>query len=919
MNIGYSSFATMVCPRRINDTDYIWHPHPTEDDQTQIETYVSEDWKLRSVPLSDVIVTEVPLSFVWTESNESFSILNLNLRDYEIYVINQHRMIFICGPKDLVLSDTLQRHLERINGIGRMKPLPWVSEPSLTEEIKKIGKGLGVVFLYGGHMYLPLQGCGSRPSPLFAADNEVYVDPVTGTRSCVADPMSKSRIGFICDGIIEPIDCMASLLDKNGGVVTPPRPYPYWSFNNNRPWVVANYFDKLPLTPLNGECKCIDPETGQVKARIEIRSKTEYVCDIASKIFRNRVRPIIGHWCSVVLHPGSTLTIRVPAKIVNSTATDGGFDDDINKDSPTVTLSQLPSIYEYETEFMPKDLTTLWQLIAPYGADIYDEAMYHHVVAGDALELDLFKMSQGEVKLKYHKDKPLALRSGYNSFFYHWTLVSRNENVPDKIRATINVSFAFNHEYTKVGCDRGQRHVFDQHLSENYCTNKLMSNDIGSIYECVFNLWRAEWKTGIYCSPDEELLPNNCESTAYDLSSDRIVPLPMYVRNATSYPIRGFQVFDFEFRRDIPISYACFCVDQRGYEKSRLILESYDKLSRNYVVRRKTRFRRLLPYVTLPWRKVGLLLEGLTSARVIVLRNTSKKTFRLHVGTKLLLRCGTAAELRNVGRHENITTTWLPKMPNEFHYAVTHTSHGRELVRRSHKEAVATTPGGLEVKYQEIERGPGYQTVEITSHRDAVLIYKGPVHTRHVPMRFVCGKVPETSELSIVTANAPSSDASAQPISNITEMSEEYTWTIVKVKVETTDPYMQGCGVTYESTDLFKPETPQLYDGDGQPQFGCKIDLQAANEAAFYCPAPYVLDPPICFSQVYVDGEVRSMSDLSESLVVSRSNHFVILSFDSSFVGVGETLRQTPPLECRCVTVKGVVLSTIQIENYYSK
>ncbi|GBE59436.1 Extracellular matrix-binding ebh, putative [Babesia ovata] len=66
-------------------------------------------------------------------------------------------------------------------------------------------------------------------------------------------------------------------------------------------------------------------------------------------------------------------------------------------------------------------------------------------------------------------------------------------------------------------------------------------------------------------------------------------------------------------------------------------------------------------------------------------------------------------------------------------------------------------------------------------------------------------------------------------------------------------------------------------------------------------------------------GRGRKPSDLSKSLVASRSSHFVILRFDRSRVVLGETLRQTPPLECRCVTAKGIVLSTIQIENYYSK
>ncbi|GBE61355.1 hypothetical protein, conserved [Babesia ovata] len=232
---------------------------------------------------------------------------------------------------------------------------------------------------------------------------------------------------------------------------------------------------------------------------------------------------------------------------------------------------------------------------------------------------------------------------------------------------------------------------------------------------------------------------------------------------------------------------------------------------------------------------------------------------------------------------------------------------------------MSSTKGGLEVVFHEDLIRSGYQTLKINSHKGAVLISKDPFYNRHVPMRFVCGKAPHLSILSIVNGNRPASDTSEHHIPQITESSEQYNWHVVEVAVETTDPYMQGCGVTYASDELFKPETPQLYDGDGQPQFGCKIDLQAAKEAAFYCPAPYVLDPPKCFRQVSVDGITKKITAVSKSLVTSESNHFAILRFERWRVGSGETLRHTPPLQCRCVTTKGIVLSTIQIENYYAK
>ncbi|GBE63090.1 hypothetical protein, conserved [Babesia ovata] len=918
MDSDIFSSATVICPHRVNDTNYVLHPQPTPDDTTHINVYSSDEGKLRSVALSHVVRTESEDKLFWIDSNQSQTEVHIDFSVQELFTITEKRLIFICGPRDLVLSDALQRHLDLLNGVDQMQPLPWTTATPLVQEISKIGKGLGVFYLNRGSLHLPLQGCGSRPSPLFATD-EVTVDPVTGTRSCVADPMSKSPIGFLCEGRLEPEDCMKSLLEKDGDVITAPRPYSYLNFSSHRPWVVARYFHELAVPPINGDCRCIYPETGAVNARMEIRTKTEYVCDISSMIFRNRVHPIRGPWCSVVLHPGSTLTIRLPKQAVDPEFT--------GEDFSGVPFSQLPSAYEYETEFLPKDLTTLLQMKTVGDINAYDEVLYQEAIVGDALELDVYRMSQGEVKLRYHLDKPLALRHGTNSFNYHWTLISRNENVIDRIRAIVNVSFAYNYQYTLLGCDREQRSVFDQNMSKDYCSVKSMKNGIGSTYECTYNIKRDACQIGIYCGSDETLLPNNCESTGYDLYSNRIIPMRPSVINVTPYPIRGFQVLNFKFQYNTPVSYACICINQNGYESSRLILESNRQGRYAYTVRREEAVHTLVPFILLPWHETGLPTEEQTQPRSIVLYNIQQKLVILNVGTTLFMNCESdVTPLLKVGRSSDfgvssstIPIKWLPDHPDLYYYTITQMPNGPEVVKAVYGDKISTTQGGFQVAYNENIHTVGYQRLTITSRRGAVIISKDPLHKQFVPMTFVCGKVPETSDLSIVNDGASTSATSSPSNLQTIGSSARYTWNVVEVKVETTDPYMQGCGVTYSSDALFKQETPQLYDSDGQPQFGCRIDIQAAGEAAFYCPAPYVLDPPNCFSQASVEGEVNNTGDLSQSLVASQSNHFVILSFDGSLVGPGETLRQTPPLECRCITIKGAILSTIQIENYYSK
>ncbi|GBE60304.1 hypothetical protein, conserved [Babesia ovata] len=924
MDVGLLGSGTVICPRRSNDTEYVWHPQPFLDASGYLNAYVGDNGKFRSVPVSDLIVTESTRALFWVESKELQTNLHINISDDDIYAITENRLIFICGPRDLVLSDTLQRHLDLINGFRLTEEIPWTPSTHLTQEIAKIGKGLGVVFLNRRGTFLPLQGCGSRPSPLFAMDNEVTVDPVTGTRSCVANPMSKSRIGFICEGRIEPHDCMKYLLDNNDTIVTVPQPHSYRNLYNKKPWVVAQYFDDLALPHFNGYCRCMDTETGQVKARIEIRVKTDHVCDIAKMIDGNRQQPIRVPWCSVVLHPGSTLTIKLPTEHIRPVYTDEDMEMDIYSDSDknfaaditTLPFPQLQSVYEYETDLLPNDLTTLRQLKKYYDLESYDEIFYKEAMAGDALELDRSQIAQGEIKLKYHVDKPLTSLGGHNSFFFHCTLKSRNQYIPDMIRAIINVSFAFTHRYRIVGCDQGPQSLFDKYIGGEYCSVKSMGNGIGDSYECLYdNMWDRS-QVGIRCRPNEELLPDNCEHTGYDLYYNRIMPFPMYVRNVTPYPVRGFQVLEMDFK-NTRLIYACMCVDQSGYEKSRLVLEYNKEDFYSFNVRRAYPSHPLHPHMLLPWSEVGLLSGGLTSPKSLVLNNISQRSVILHVGTTVFMRCGLDQKPHHDANNERITTTWLPKRPEVLYYTVNDTPHGTELIRRTYNESFATTTGGFSVTYD--EPSGEYQGLTIKSRRGAVLVSKDPHHKKYVPMTFVCGKTPEPSDLSIITGDISKSHQYAPYIPHGIGSLSRYTWNIIHVQLETTDPYMQGCGVTYASDELFKPETPQLYDSNGKPQFGCKIDLHMAKEAAFYCQAPYLLDPPNCFSQVYVDGTLNHVRAISKSLAHSRSSYFAILRFHSSLVALGETMRQTPPLECRCVTVKGVVLSTIQIENYYSK
>ncbi|CDR94945.1 hypothetical protein BBBOND_0201020 [Babesia bigemina] len=913
INMDHIGIATLACPRHVNGTEYVWHPQPTADHGASLKTYVIEDGKFHSVPFSKVVVTEVQRSYAWKVSNDSQTELHIDVVDDHIYAITEGRLAFICGPRDLVLSGALQGQLARLREIYERED--HLSNPTtlLVDQISEPGRSIGVAYLHRGLKHKLLQGCGSRPSKLFAPDNDVAVDPVTGTRSCVVDPMSTLRTGFVCQGRIEPDDCMRYLLNRTGRVVTAPTPHLYRNLNNRGKWVVARYFNDVALPRFNGECRCIDPVTGHVKARMEIRWKTEYVCDIASMIARNRVKPISGPWCSVMLHPGATLTIKLPKQTVKSTAIGDEYIedvDDIDEDALRVPYSQLPSTHAYESEFKPDTKLTLRQIQTIYDVDLYDEIVANKAFTCDVIEVDVSQKERGEVKLKYRMDRPLALRSGHNSFLYHWTVISRNEYIIEKIRAVVNVSFAPTYRYNIIGCDRWRPSMFDPEKDIGSHTIRDMRNGMALTSEWLLNVVSGEEQAGIRCGPNEELLPNNCESTGYDLSSNQIAPFPTAVRNATLYPVRGFQVLAMSFQ-NVPVSHACSCVDEHGHETSRLILRSNRSEEYTYTVRREEAYQRLLPYSLLPWSEVEYLHYHHAYIQSVILHNTPQIPIKLQSGTEIFMRCVMDEASYDDGNNANALPIWLPYYIRFNHYKADTTTEGPMLIPMPNEDRIAGTKGGLDIFMPEYT--DEYSDLIIKSNSGAILVSRDPDYSEYVPMTFVCGK-----ELSESDFDQINDGAHGATLPHALAPLEEYTWNVVQIDVEMTDPYIQGCGITDSRDKLFKPETPKIYNSEGKA-IGCKIDLQTAGEAAFYCPVPYVLDPPSCFNQVYVEDEVKNLSDISQSLVASHSNHFVILRFDSDSVGPGEGLRKTPPLECRCVTTKGIVLSRIHVESYYSE
>ncbi|CDR96270.1 hypothetical protein BBBOND_0301740 [Babesia bigemina] len=59
------------------------------------------------------------------EPDVSDTVLHFDFENDDVCAITGHHLIFICGPRDLVLRDALQRHLNSLDGTIQAQGFPW--------------------------------------------------------------------------------------------------------------------------------------------------------------------------------------------------------------------------------------------------------------------------------------------------------------------------------------------------------------------------------------------------------------------------------------------------------------------------------------------------------------------------------------------------------------------------------------------------------------------------------------------------------------------------------------------------------------------------------------------------------------------------------------------------------------------------
>ncbi|GFE54448.1 hypothetical protein BaOVIS_018520 [Babesia ovis] len=903
--------VTARCPKKIGDIDYTWHPIPKAGESSEIEVYVKRRKGLNRLALSKLFITDKDETLWRIHQTWDETVISLDLARDQYFVVTEDRFLFICAPTNFHLSHRMVSHLTKNIEVADFTVVTWEKDPALTKELAKYGRGLGLLFFNRRPLNKPLHGCGSRPSPLFALPQNVEVDPDTGVRSCVVDPNLPVPIGFLCDGYFKlSVDTVQVVVDHGVQLYNILVAFKFYE--------ALSLMVKAPavnwLNPeLGGFWLCLDSRTHNVLATIEFKPQHDYVCDISNLVMRDRAVGKPGPWCNVALIPGGSLTIKFPPD--PNIALDNEQEKEVTK---RLLNSESVPMYPFTTKFLPSNLSKLHIRVNNKWKDNINTVNYDDKFLGDALELDVSQAARGEVKLVYKANKPLALVNN-NAISFHWHLTPLHKYTFDKIFALIQVSFVPTHPYETIGCDASDHSIFHPSSLYQECKWKEYEHIPGALHDCIISNIRSGSVLGVYCQPGETLLPDYSGHRSFDLTTGKISSWRTSVAPIPFTSVEGMRLFRFYNRPGISLANSCICVNEQGYATSQMVVVS-DIEERNvlkiYPVANTEEAKQLTRYIDAVqiW-SYKVFFEGKTTSFI-----ARHEKFKIEPGKKMFFRCEYCIMNVNNDGHiveqnrllRELRVQWRP-YDFEFRCLIKELYGGNvRLTDVRWDDILLTDPEtfGVTLSIDETSN----MGIEITYSKGGFLIFKNTdINGKPPPLYYICGTFPNAMTMTFV-------DLESVDVENNVLDEESYprdTYKLLEMEIVPTDPYVHGCGVTFKDEPIFREDTTPWID-PVENTAGCVVDLKVNKEAGFYCPPPYVMDPPKCFQEILVDSVPTPIEEISQSLEHSHSTHFALLRTNTALVNPNESLRSDPPLQCKCLTSTGKVLSTINIVNYYA-
>ncbi|KAK1442348.1 hypothetical protein BgAZ_403780 [Babesia gibsoni] len=523
------------------------------------------------VPLSEVIHSLYGKPLLRQYQDEECNVMelhypgNMDVTDPDVVNIIRReatRLYFFCALPTFNVGTTLSRKPHKFVSTDHAHLVSlWYDT---VKYLKHKAHEIGLFAIDIRKIHKATHGCGSKDTPEFM--NEVHHDVESGVRSCTVDITEHPHVGFYCDGIVQPKYCFVELLDTNNPEDFVSTAITDIASSVDDRWLFASYYRKGIRKGFSGYCQCVDEETGQVKAQINIMTGMSHVCDINGMVFKNKARPIIGNWCDVALLPGSTLTIKVPLNI---------YDDEIPKigGGKAAEPSRMIS-YMYPQDMKNYFLDNEDYMYDSHPPQLHESSKY---ILGDALYIDQSReKDEGIITMTYRENAPLTYPYGIDGLSYTWNLKS-NKDILDirDTMAIINVVPIITHSYSMYGCEPPSSSVFSKAYKNK--TNKQELDIYGQkMYVCqtypIVGL-----KYGLYCPQGYTMEPRNCNGYAYNAALDSIEDFTHLIKVETNPLLSYMRFFQYDFRMSQSRKYSnsCSCLDKDGIERARIVLSNY--------------------------------------------------------------------------------------------------------------------------------------------------------------------------------------------------------------------------------------------------------------------------------------------------------------------------------------------------------
>ncbi|KAK1442335.1 hypothetical protein BgAZ_403650 [Babesia gibsoni] len=956
---------------------YVIHPrYNYETAERGPLVYVEAGGNLEEVPLSRIITginARVIVDYRKDEGMHKMTIryCGVNVDDYKgaADLIRRHatHIYFICALPD---TDILRVGQGKIGYLVNSANHHLMSvKEYITKHIKSHYAIMEMFSIDISGIKKVTHGCGSKDTPEFM--NEVHHDVESGVRSCTVDIMEHPDVGFYCDGKLQPSGCFRFLFDSEtydeaniDGIV-------YLTQSTDDYWNFVTFERKRLKKKFSGYCQCVDEETGQVKAQINIMTGMSHVCDINGLMFKHLTQPIIGNWCDVALLPGSTLTIKVPVNIYN-------------EETPILRDGKLiePIPVMMNSYMFPLNMNDYFLNHKEVIGEFRNSHMYDRFksILSDALCIDQSRQKdEGIITLRYVKDAPLTYPYGIKGLAYIWSLITNKDSFPFKNTiAVINFVPAITHEHYMIGCEPPTSSIFPIWNGKMYFYRNIHVRGYSmNVFHAdnMYNSWFA-----FYCPPGHNMEPNDCEEVGYDETLQSLSDwngVAKLTRNEMVHRMLLFQKLD--PTSGSSYSRSCSCLDGDGVEKARVTVSNYN---RNFITYDKLGAQRnmkmivpvvtithvciedknlpevhAIPFCTSPPPKTNILSPGV-ALRIGCYGDSTSSVFefiKLHGRTEPFLVEGKHILDEALFSNKTDRQKWvydelsvdsgrlLPLNMQKYFYQHVITSGKHKMVPVEYSQVLGTNITGLKIVSNANAKSKyDNGTVDITYPMSSILVSKS--NATSVKLHYICGKLTRAhrrttdEDIPDMYRNVEDDNkgSSKNPKNAITETSHEDSipsgsdypviendnslatsevketrsltvFGVINIAIHPTDPYLHGCGMTDPSEELFRDDTVPLLNNANE-KIGCEVDI-AEGDASFYCPLPYHTEPPNCMpTSSTVAFNVKQPGG-------KGNRHFYIFtkggmdSSDDSMLHV--TKREV--FECHCVTNKGIRMATIRV------